>query len=436
MWKRANYWAAQRPLARTILYLARVPTEDSAEKHFARLTLAGDRFAGARLPIDALIELQRYREMVLEAARRAWLMDHSGQSIPEDFDLTFDLAVSDVEDGSATPLLDKPTSPYDVYYASGRDEFESALAEVINTGIGTWMADVPEDDTPDTGNITRQLESLTPTIPQRLEPLAALVDLPAFREFGSSLRSNEALRLQPGVDQQPVEVTASTASAIIRPFVDLVEQLRNSQPPSTKDTREKFVSTVAGRIIALNADKKSFDIDTLHYGQVHGNYKNAEMTTDLRAVLESSTHAPLVRITGRMSWRNGDLYRILSVDEWELLAVESEPWSRRVVELASLPPDWHPESDSSPVISFVAMDAAREVLREVRALSPVAGIFPREDGGVLVEWSTPERIVSLEISPDPEFLVFHLDVGVETATETETADISMVKEAVRGALAR
>ena len=185
----------------------------------------------------------------------------------------------------------------------------------------------------------------------------------------------------------------------------------------------------------MNADRKNFDIDTLHYGKVHGNYKDAGMTANLRAVLESSAQAPLVRVTGRMSWRDGRVYRILSVDDLELLEVETEPWSRRVVELASLPPGWHPEVDHSPVISFVAIDAARELMREVEGLPPAPGIFPREDGGIIVEWSTPQRVISLEISPEPYFFLFHLDVATEEATETETQDISVVKTLIAEALA-
>jgi len=434
--RRRPAWAetdAQHPW---FLYVSGVPSEESAEEHFARFTLDGDRFAGARLPIDALVELQRYREMVLEAARQAWFADHPGQSIPDDFDREFDLAISDVEDGSATPVMDKPASPYDTYYATGRDELETAFAEIINTGFEVDLVQVSAPDQTDEDDAAVRLEPPLFQFPERIEPLTRLVDLPAFRAFGSSLRPDEALRLEPSIDHEPVEVTASTGATVIRAFVELVERLRNPASEQPDEVRsDKYVSTVAGRLFAMNADKKNFDMDTLHFGKVHGSYKDAEMTTNLRAVLDSSAQAPLVRVTGRMSWRDGSLYRILSVDELELLEIETEPWSRRVVELASLPPNWHPEIDSSPVISFVAIDAARDVLRDVEGLPPVPGIFPLEDGGVLVEWSTPERVVSLEISPDAGFLLFHLDVATEEATETETDDISVVKEIVRGALA-
>lgn len=245
------------------LYVSGVPSEDSAEEHFARFTLDGDRFAGARLPIDALVELQRYREMVLEAARQAWFADHPGQPIPEDFEREFDLAISDVEDGSATPVMDKPASPYDTYYATGRDELKTAFAEIINAGFGIELVQTPAPGQTDEDDGAVWLEPPLFQFPEPIEPLTRLVDLPAFRQFGSSLQPDEALRLEPSIDQQPVEVTASTAATVIQPFVELVERVRN--PPSEpleEVTSDKYVSTVAGRLFAMNADKKNFDMDT------------------------------------------------------------------------------------------------------------------------------------------------------------------------------
>lgn len=132
-----------------------------------------------------------------------------------------------------------------------------------------------------------------------------------------------------------------------------------------------------GRLIALNADKGSFQIKTLHFGEVHGRYKGRDRTADLKAVLDSSAQAPLVRITGRMSWLNDVLTQILSVDQVELLEIASEPWSRRMIELAGLAPDWHPDIEPSQIISSTAIDAAREILRVVQEVEPTPGIYPR-----------------------------------------------------------
>ena len=210
------------------------------EEHFARFTLNGDRFADARLPIDALIELQRYRDMVLEASRQAWFAVHAGEPIPDDFDQKFDLAISDVEPGSATPVMDKPRSEYDEYYESGRDELEAAFAEIVNAGFkGVALLESPEAQHPEEGEDEepqRELRRLQ--LPPKLAPLANLVDLPAFNEFGSSLMPGEALRFEATPEHDEVVVTSSTPNSVFQPFVELIETLRTPRLPPTEDVKQ------------------------------------------------------------------------------------------------------------------------------------------------------------------------------------------------------
>ena len=104
------------------------------------------------------------------------------------------------------------------------------------------------------------------------------------------------------------------------------------------------------------------------------------------------------------------------------------------MELASLAQNWHPELDKSPLISFIAIDAAREVLRATQKSEISPGIYPGDDGGVIVEWGSPQRVVTLEISPEPDFFLFHLDVASGDATEFDTEDLSEVIARVGEAL--
>ncbi|AZI58894.1 hypothetical protein EH165_12830 [Nakamurella antarctica] len=398
--------------------------------HFARLKLSGARFNKARLPIDALIEIQRYRTMLLESAKRAWLAEGYEEPLPPEFETDFDLAISGVADGSAIPLLDRPASQYDRYYDRGRDNLEADLSKLARVDF-----DSPERVDSAFEEIAHELE-----LSNDLSSWNALSSLAAFLDFGTSLRPDETLQLQArGEEHEYLEITTDTASTTFRPFAQIVMEAVGPpgallNPPVVPVENEKFISTVAGRLFAMNADKKSFDIETLHYGNVHGNYSEAELTADLKAVLESRAQAPVVRVTGRMSWRDGQLYRILQVDSLELLQIEAEPWSGRIRELAYLSPNWHPDFEKSSVISFVAIDAAREAMRSVSDLLPQPGIYPCEDGGVVVEWPTSKRLLTLEINSEAALYLFNMGLETGDATDLYTQDLTEIKSQLREAL--
>ncbi|MEV4988447.1 hypothetical protein [Pseudarthrobacter sp. LMD1-1-1.1] len=429
---------------------------------FASFKLDGARFNGGRLPVDALVELQRYRELILEAAKQAWREANPGEEVPADFSSAFDLAVTEIEDGSAVPLMEKARSAYDSFYDAGRVEVEALFADIINRNFGVVLADTEQDEASDEeapiaenegeaddgiglGDVSSEATE-SPEEPdaelggkrersaqskQRL--LFSLASLDAFRDFGSSLREEDSLVLSGTESHEEVRITSETAPRVFRPIFEQVA-LDLEEPAEEVLERSKYTSTVAGRLIALNADAKNFKIKTLLFDLVHGRYKDAERLEDLKKVLESSAQAPLIRITGRMSWLGDQLKQILTVDEVELLEIETEPWSRRIVELASLGQSWHPELEKSPLISFTAIDAAREVLRATQKSEIAPGVYPGEDGGVIVEWSSPQRVVTLEISPEPDFFLFHLDVASGDATEFDTEDLSEVIARVGEAL--
>ncbi|MET3718951.1 hypothetical protein [Arthrobacter sp. UYEF21] len=424
---------------------------------FARLKLDGARFSGGRLPIDALVELQRYRELILEAAKQAWREANPGEEVPSDFSSEFDLAVTEIEHGSAVPLMEKAPSAYDNFYDAGRLDVEALFADIVNRNFGVTLEGSPEDNASElelTSVIEDKREPENDGLPDevssdedgdadaedeeasnqsKLRLLSSLATLDAFRDFGSSLRNDDSLVLNGTEKHEEVRITAETAPSVFRPiFEQLAFDLEG--PKEEAPEKSKYTSTVAGRLIALNADAKNFEINTVLFGQVHGRYKEPERLEDLKAVLESSAQAPLIRVTGRMSWAGDMLLRILNVDDVELLEIETEPWSRRIVELASLAQNWHPELDKSPLISFTAIDAAREVMRATQETEIAPGIYPGEDGGVIVEWGSPQRVVTLEISPEPEYFLFHLDVASGDATEFETEDLSEVIARVGEAL--
>ena len=448
--------------------------DDSPREEFSQFTLRGARFAGGRLPVDALVELGRYRALLLEAASRAWAQDHQDDPLPDDFDNEFDLAIVEVRDGSATSLLERPESAYGEYFDRGRDEIERLFQEVV-AGLATPLFEDPPRDTleaqeDDEAGVDSRIEAPSeletgsdgppstegggqseavgeqpdgfidvespPRTTFTREVFISYASMPAFREIGSSLQTGESAEIVTP-NGEHVEIDFSTRADRIRPLIERIDQIMAPPAPPLLPEREYRKNSIAGRLVSLDPENRSFRVKTLLHGELSGRYKDDALFDDLKAVLNSSAQAPVVRIAGRMSWAGETLKRILEAQRLELLEIAGEAWSRNIIELASLPRLWNEESGGGEEISFTALEAARELLRAAQPEQDSApGIFPVEDGGVLLEWTVPTRVTSVEISPDetPEFVVHAFALEPRRSTELTTSNLAEATTALLEAL--
>lgn len=428
--------------------------EDGGEE-FARLTLDGVRFENGKLPISALVELQRYERLVLAAARQAWIDAHEGEDLPDDFDASFGLTIFRVIEGSSTSLMERPAGgEYADFYEAGRDELERELALVVDGDaasvvldddawadfIGQVVGEAAQSDiAAEPEIVVLEEESGAPDRQARSEtgrssglPLLALED---FRDFGSSLSAGEELRI-PMDETRRLVITPQIQE---RNFVPIYERVLRELGPAAEDEapverRTIDGGTVAGRLVMLNADRRNYTLNTLLHGVINGRYKNPELTQDLRAVLHSSAQAPVVRLTGRLRMIGDRLEKILEAEKVELLEIDGMPWSRKFVELASLPEGWAGD-DTGRTISFAALDAARDLLSWLRKREmPLPGVFPLEDGGVLLEWASAERVSNIEISADAAYSLFDLIMEGRVSDQSEESSFRAVKRWLRGVL--
>jgi hypothetical protein len=357
-----------------------------SEGAFAQIRLAGDRFTGGRLPVDALEEIQRYQSLVVEAARREWVSAHPDEEVPEDFTSSLKLVITKVEDGSAQVLLEREAPETDAY----RGLFDDARDEVL-----------------------RELSALLDTT----EPITAapLFEQKDFRALGSSLQPGDSIRIS-SVTPDGARATNSVAvteTQVVETFPGRVKESNRERSRRAKENLYLKEQTIAGRLVALNAERKTFALRSLHYGELNGAYTKDEFTADLKAVLNSSARAPVIRLRADLQFRDGVAWRIRGASDVELLEVDGQPWTRKLVELASLGPDWDGEFPGASMISFASLDAARElVLQLVQAGGDRPGIFPTEEGGISLEWANSASVASIEVSPDAtSFEFFRLPAG-------------------------
>lgn len=366
--------------------------EHAETASFAQVTMFGAEFEGGKIPIRSLDELSRYQYLVLKAALSEWESDHPNESVPDDFESAFDLVLSDIQEGSAVSVLERPsTSTYDDYFNRGRDTLELEL-QLANSEDKSVVNDI------------------------------SLLKFPEFSDLGSSLHDGERMEIRaPRTMDRPENVISITRATSHRVKRSLVPSFRKSINPRRSET-----TWIVGRLTAVNADKKNFTISSDPHGTINGKYRDEEILDDLKAVLNSSERAPVVRLFADLRFAGTRLDRILDVYRVQVLEIDGQPWSRRFVELAQLERGWDEEDEESAIVSFIALDGARQLLLHVQQLGmPQPGIFPTADGGVSLEWATAAQVVTIDITDNAEFGLFQLTHGSEPF-DTTTKNLSEV----------
>ena len=360
---------------------------------FARVKLEGERFAGGRLPVSALSELENYTALVRDAAELTWLEAHPGEELPEEFSSSFDLSLTAIIDGSADCVLERPRiiGEYDDYFDRARERVGLEIQQVLS-------------------GILEQTDE-------------AIASLDAFGSFGGSLGAGESLVVPTRINEAPVRITRTQYVERIRPAYEYA----NSPGYLVDKTPHTAIASVegwlVGRLNAISANNSKFELDTESYGPVRGFYEDDEILDDLRAVLGRSERAPVVRIFGNLQFRADKFFRMRNASKVQVLEIDGQPWSRRFVEVASLEAGWDDDDPDSQPVSFAALDGARSLLTHARESGKSQpGIFPQTDGGVSLEWASPEKVYSVEISPDSEFHLFRLGPD-NVSTNLETMNI-------------
>lgn len=367
---------------------------------FARLEMRGERFDGGRLPVTSLVELERYRQLIVAAAKQKWSEANAGQDLPTDFEASFLLDLVDLESGSAVSALDVRRNSYSEYFLAGQEDVEATFRSIIEN-------------------------EFQPTVNR------TWIDRDEFWQFGDSLDEYESLVVRESRESQPrLTILGATRESRFETARQAIIAAKEPEEPEEAIVQLRTEDgQVAGRLVAINANVKSFTIETLRFGKVTGRYTGDELTADLKSVLDSSTRAAVVRVVGKLRFRGEELRSIKDLTSVELLEIDSEAWSRRFVELAHLAPGWlDGESGGEPVV-FSAIDAARSILARAAEVGlDEPGIFPMEDGGILLEWADLLEVASVEVSPELEFHAFHTRRDAGISESGATSDIAAVFE--------
>lgn len=372
-----------------------------------RIRLTGDRFQGGRLPVDSLVELERYQNIVRKLAEYDWRRDHPDEQLPDDFRPSVSLTIERIDQGSADVLL---AFEQNTVYVQYQEEAQDAVSATISAAY-----------------------SGAP-----LPPLSAL-PAPAEAEIredvagiGGTLVEGQSIEFYVDpADPAPIVITVETRKQAIVGLILADFMMVPPEPSASTYAVEKREESLVGRVTAVDADSTKYEIATA-YGKIHGWYReNTELLEDLRAVLHSAEEGPLTRITGDLQFKNNVPQRFWDTTRVERVQFEETPWGARLAEFAELPTGW--ADGAGKQISFVALDAAQQLLKAIdAAAAPLPGVFPTAEGRVLLEWADLSGIHSIEVLDDGMFELFSLRRDQVEGVHTETRDLS---EAIRFATA-
>lgn len=156
-------------------------------RHLADHAFKGGRFADHGIVVDAVADLLRYKELLVETAKELWRAKHpERERLPKNFEDSLALKFYDVRPGSAVVPLEREFEVADDVFAyePPPDELDEAALLVADTAAAaTEDRPVPE------------------AFPKKL--------LALFEDYGAALREDEWIEQSPAGRAKPARYTAA-----------------------------------------------------------------------------------------------------------------------------------------------------------------------------------------------------------------------------------
>lgn len=374
---------------------------DERQPGVKRVRLTGARFEGGRLPVDSLVELQKYQEVVRIAVEAEWRRDHPDEDQPADLHDSASLTIERIDEGSADVFL--AFEQHTAYVELQAEAQEAADATIVAAYTGASLPD---------------LLALAPEADREFREAVA--------EFGATLEPGQSIEFYPSTpDAAPVTITIETRKRAVEELARIDDFLLAADATPQKAGLQTVEESLTGRVTAINADKREFWLQT-EVGEIHGWYRdNPELLEAFRTLVNSAADGPLTRISGDLQVKRGMPWRFRSVAAVEQVEFDNTAWGERLTVFASLPSGW--DDGGGVQISSTSLDAAQMLLKSFdTAQFKPPGVFPTSDGGVLLEWASPVGVLSVEVLPGGEFELFALQRGQRQGTHAATADLTQV----------
>lgn len=344
---------------------------------FLKPRLVGKRFDAHSIPVEVLKDWAAFEGLIVEVARWLYLEQFPRRKrTPRGFTHNFAIHLTQVEPGSAVPVLERPLPQGSLVHDAFSEWFEKARDRVL--------------DTIDAASKGESVDDLLP------KPLLAYFD-----QFGRFLREDER-----------VEFTRATAANDVVVYDNRVRKTLVLKSAAVYRTEE----SVRGSMSELNMESKTFTLKLISGEKVIG-YFSEELRDAAHSALGAYGES-LVMVEGAVVRDQSDSRkRIEQVTRIEPLDPLDVP--ARLESLALLRDGWMDGQGQRPSPSGLAWlsKAWTESWPDEVAL-PYA--YPTPEGGVQFEWSSAEASLTAELD---------LDTRVAEVLVSRTADGEVVEEA-------
>ncbi len=312
---------------------------------FASLVFRGARFDDVALPVDVLVELAVYRDLIVAMAEVLYREQNPLRvRVPKGFSHGLPLVLGAQEKGSTVPLLDRIV-PDQLPGLPGP-------ADIYDQGLVELRACFDE--------VARGVKSTRPEF------------LPRLIGFGKTLRGNES-------------VVLATAKSREGPIVD--ERLRRKIARQVGAPEERPIELV-GWVRAADREKDTFALRT-------PDGRRIEVTSPgplFSRVLDSFQDDLLVRVPGLAQYdSNGKLVGNVRAHDVSLAEDDdagcAQPIAEQFETLRGLKPGWL--DGAGDAYDSARLDEVRVLVEELvrNGSLPTPFIYPAADGAVQAEWS-------------------------------------------------
>ena len=319
---------------------------------FAKPRLTGARFEAKEIPVHFLPTLDAYRALVLEVARRLVIDRNGRERAPKGFVESFSLTLTDLEPGSAVPVLVQKLG-------AGQDQEEWA----------TIFADARE-------LVSDAIDAVNDQLPLPVGFAPEL--LPHLEKLGDRLHEGEAIEFF-----TPSKRKRSKTPTFTRATFEAIRSRSTRPEPS----RQQFRATVVG----VHTQRRSCDLH-LESGAVESGRYDLRLESRLLVALTRRRHARGLVEAQVLIDRVG---AIVKVEELLNLTVESRTEEAVVTELEKRL-DVVRDAES---LSERGLDWVRTLLVSLVADEglPKPAVFSGDDG-VRAEWSVAGWSISIDFA--------------------------------------
>lgn len=376
--------------------------DDLGGPRFKRIKLTGDRFNGGRLPIDSLVELERYQRAVQAMAEHEWRRQHPGEAPPAEVSESASLVIDRIEDGSADIFLAfEQTAVHQEYREQARDAVDATIAAAYG---GHELPELPAG----VGEEVRE----------------------TLAEFGETLQIGQAIQLYTDGDDSPaVQISVESRPAAVERLI--LSTFFQEPAPRPDSAIVRTETSIVARVTVIDAEHMKYELNSESYGIVHGRYRdNPEILDELRALVNSTSEGPLTRIFGELRQKRGKPWSFWTTTKVERVEFDATDWGRSLARYATLPQGW--AAGHGEQITSTALDAVQAVMRLIGPATRRPAMAPTEDGGVLLEWIDDTGLRSIEVLEDGSFELFEMARGQHRGTQTETINAAEAATFVKG----